>query len=355
MKWFNPQCEPFRISGFPFYEQDRVYRRMPLNTAEALPEAVYGLAEETAGGQIRFHAKLKDLAIQVSLAAKPAFFANIKSPHLAVTSKSAFDLYLSKDGKDYVFYNVAKGMNETDRFYTHKFVDFQEAEEVDVLLNFPLYGGVDKILIGVDDEAEISAPHYQFRTNKKIAIYGGSIEQGACASRPGMCFTNMLSRWLDTEFYDFGFNSSGKGEPEVAKAIAGVPDLSALIITMEGNCPDGAWLEEKLREFIKIFRKEYPVAPVIVMPFFFSGQDMLHPWWHSQREEKLTAQEKVVAERKTAGDENIYLFYKNDTLPQSVMDHSVWHEATVDGLHCTDLGYYWVAEKLAAFLKELGL
>ena len=355
MKWFNPQCAPFQISGFPFYAQEQVYRRMPLNTPAPLPDAVYGLADETAGGQIRFHAKLKDLAIQVSLASKPAFFADTKSPHLAVTSKSAFDLYLSKNGKDYVFYNVAKGMNETDRFYTHKFVDFQEAEEVDVLLNFPLYGGVDKILIGVDDAAEISAPHYQFRTNKKIAIYGGSIEQGACASRPGMCFTNLLSRWLDTEFYDLGFNSSGKLEAEVAQVIANIPDLSALIITAEGNCPDGAWIDEKLRVFLDIFRKEYPTIPVIVMPFFFSGQDTLHSWWHSQREEKLLAQQKVVADRKAAGDENIHLFYKEDALERTVCGHSVWHECTVDGLHCTDLGFYWVAKELAVFLKELGL
>ena len=78
MKWFNPQCAPFQISGFPFYQQEQVYRRMPLCTQGYIPDAVYGLADETAGGQIRFHGKLKKLTIQVSLAGKPLFFDNLK-------------------------------------------------------------------------------------------------------------------------------------------------------------------------------------------------------------------------------------------------------------------------------------
>ena len=132
MKWYNPQTEPFQISGFPFYKEDMVYRRMPLAGEGVLTEAVYRLADETAGGQIRFHAKLKTLSIQVSLASKPGFFAEVKSPHLSWTTRSSFDLYLSKDGKDYVFYGVAtKGVGPDEKFYTHKFLELDEEEEFD--------------------------------------------------------------------------------------------------------------------------------------------------------------------------------------------------------------------------------
>ncbi len=354
MKWFNPQCAPFQISGFPFYEKEQVYRRLPLGMEGILPDALCGLADETAGGQIRFHGKLKDIKIQVSLAAKPGFFEGVKAPHLTRTTKSAFDLYLSKDGKDYVFCSVAK-MQETDRFYTATLLDLQEPEELDVLLNFPLYGGVDKILIGVDDDAEISAPHYRFRNNKKIAIYGGSIQQGSSASRPGVCFSNLMSRWMDTEVYNLGFNSSGKAEPEVAQLISRIPDLSALVISVEGNCPDGPWLDEKLRGFLDIFREQYPTIPVIIMPFLTSGQDALHPWWGDQRKEFYRLQKQIVADRQAAGDKNIYLVPQDDFIPRELEGHSIWHECTVDGLHLTDLGYYWVIQGLVRFLKDLGL
>lgn len=357
MKWFNPQCAPFQISGFPFYQQEQVYRRMPLCTQGYIPDAVYGLADETAGGQIRFHGKLKKLTIQVSLAGKPLFFDNTNTaPHLASTNKKAFDLYLSKDGKEYTYCNVAKGMDESTSYYTHTFANWDEAKEFDFLLNFPLYGGVDKILIGVDEDAEISAPHYSFCTDKKIAIYGSSIQQGACASRPGMGLSNILSRWMNTEVYNLGFNSSGKAEPEMADVISQIPDLSALVISIEGNCPDGQWLDEKLRAFLEIFRKKYPQLPVIILPFIVSGQESLVDDQYNKRMQYRQIQKKIVDDRNAGGDGNIYLLLQDDATEREFCGHSVWHECTVDNLHYTDLGFYWVAKLLYKFLREeLGL
>lgn len=357
MKWFNPQCAPFKISGFPFYEQEQLYRRLPLNPGSQIPEAVYGLADETAGGQIRFHGKLKKLCLQVTLSGKPPFFDNVPTaPHLAGTNKRSFDLYLSKDGKEYIYCDVAKGSKEGDHYYTTTLFGLEEAEEFDFLLNFPLYGGVDRVLIGVDDEAEISAPHYQFKTDKKIAVYGSSIQQGACASRPGLGLCNILSRWMNTEFYNLGFNSSGKAEAEMAELISRIPDLSALVISIEGNCPDGVWLDEKLRAFLEIFRKQYPQLPIIILPFILSGCESLNPVAYAKRTSYRQIQEKIVADRNAAGDSNIYCVCQDDALEKEVCGNSVWHECTVDTVHYNDLGYYWVAQLLYRFLTEnLGL
>ena len=44
-------------------------------------------------------------------------------------------------------------------------------------------------------------------------IYGTSITQGGCASRPGMAYTNILSRRIDAPFINLGFSGSGRGEP----------------------------------------------------------------------------------------------------------------------------------------------
>lgn len=334
MKWFNPQCAPFEISGFPFYKQEQLYRRLPLNPGFDIPEAVYGLADETAGGQIRFHGKVKKLSLQVSLSGKPPFFDNVPTaPHLAGTNKRSFDLYLSKDGKEYIYCDVAKGSKEGDHYYTTTLFGSEEAAEFDFLLNFPLYGGVDRVLIGVDDEAEISAPHYQFKTDKKIAVYGSSIQQGACASRPGLGLCNILSRWMHTEFYNLGFNSSGKAEPEMAEVISRIPDLSALIISIEGNCPDGEWLDEKLRAFLEIFRKQYPTLPIIILPFIVSGSESLKPDAYAKRLEYRQIQQKIVADRNAAGDTNIYCVLQDDALEREVCGNAVWHECTVDTLH----------------------
>lgn len=352
MKWYNPQKEPFKISGFPFYETDGIYRRMPLNPSAPLPEAVYELANETSGGQIRFHAKFKKLSIQVSFASKPLFFST-KSPHLALTNRGAFDLYASINGGDYEYITTPTDFDHNDMYYEQVLIDAEEAVDIDALLNFPLYGAVDKILIGFDDDAVICAPQKQFADDRKIIFYGSSIEQGACASRPGMNETNILSRWLNREVYNFGFNSSGKGEAEVAEVISCIDNAAALIISIEGNCPDAVWLDEKLREFIRIYRQHHPDTAIIIMPFLVSAKERLIKEKYKVRADKIKVQQKIVADLSRAGDENIYLFMQDVCLEKEYEGHTVWHECFADGLHKTDFGYLATAKGLYKLLKTI--
>jgi len=358
MKWYNPQCEPFVISGFPFYKQDMVYRRMPLNPSRPLPDAVYRLADETAGGQIRFHAKLKTLRIQVYLSSKKLFYDKIRNPHIANITKFGFDFYASKDGGDYEYIGVAmqigfgRTYDENDGYYEHTFLEGTEEVEIDVLLNFPLYGAVDKVLIGVDDDAEISSPHKTLQDERNIVLYGGSIQQGACASRPGMCDSNILSRWLGHEVFNLGFNGSAKAEDEVAEVIAGIEQTAALVISTEGNCPDGKWIEEHLARFIDIYREKHPVTPIIIMPFPKKGVENLLAEKKALRDEKFNAQVKVVDSFKAKGDENIHLLIQNDYIEEEYDGHSVWHEFFSDGLHKTDVGFLSTAKGLYEVLKK---
>ncbi len=350
MQWFNPQSEPFKIYGFPFYEKEMTYRRLPLGLDEFLPEASYRLADETSGGQIRFRAKFKALTLQVSVNAKPGMYAHVSAPHTTGTTKQSFDLYVSKDGKDYIFCDVSKNMSKNPRFYERKLLDFEEAQEFDVLLNFPTYGGVDKVLIGLDDEAQVMPPLHKFKDDRKIAFYGGSIQQGSNAGRAGTTMANIIGRWLNREVYNFGFNSSAKAEPEIADVIADAKNVAALVISTEGNCPDSEWLDTKLREFIKIYRAKNPTCEIVIMPFLVSGRDTVIPNVYERRLRDREIQKKIVSDFKNSGDEHIHLFIQDDFLPKDA-----WHEVTIDGLHLNELGFYYASKGLYEFLTQLGL
>ena len=66
---------------------------------------------------------------------------------------------------------------------------------------------MSKLEIGVD-----SAAQFRFlpvRAEKPIVAYGTSIMQGACASRPGMAWSTILSRKLDYPLLNFGFSGNG--------------------------------------------------------------------------------------------------------------------------------------------------
>lgn len=58
--------------------------------------------------------------------------------------------------------------------------------------------------------------HFIPRINQKpIVVYGTSITQGACASRPGMAWTNIVQRHIECPMINMGFSGNGKLEDDV--------------------------------------------------------------------------------------------------------------------------------------------
>ena len=88
MKWHMPDSPPFRLSGFPWYEQEGVYRRLPSRPPWQLPDAVDRLANSTAGGQIAFRSDATQVAVRVELPS-PA-----DMNHMPDTGQCGFDLYI---------------------------------------------------------------------------------------------------------------------------------------------------------------------------------------------------------------------------------------------------------------------
>lgn len=65
-----------------------------------------------------------------------------------------------------------------------------------------------------------------------VVWYGTSILQGGVASRVGNAFTNMISRRLQQEIYNFGFSGNGKMEVGVYEHLA---KLDAALIIIDCN------------------------------------------------------------------------------------------------------------------------
>lgn len=73
-------------------------------------------------------------------------------------------------------------------------------------LHLPLYNGVADLRIGFDSDhgasslqQDTSAAAAATAAKAPVVWYGTSIAQGGVASRPGMAFTNIISRNLDRE------------------------------------------------------------------------------------------------------------------------------------------------------------
>ncbi len=68
------------------------------------------------------------------------------------------------------------------------------------------------------------------RTEKPVVVYGTSIAHGACSSRPGMAWANIVRRNLDMPLVNLGFSGNGRLEPELVDL---VNELDAAVYVLD--------------------------------------------------------------------------------------------------------------------------
>ena len=334
--WVDVQGKPFDLVGFEWFEKDSVYRRLPVNPDWELTKAVDGLANHTAGGQVRFSTNSKKILVKVEIAGRSNMY------HMPATGQSGFDLYVRDFGVQR-YYKTTRFPHDSIK-YQYELYDSEESKFHDFTINFPLYNGVKSLQIGIEQESVIQAPP-AFTFAGKIVIYGTSITQGGCVSRPGMVYSNILSRKLDAQFVNLGFSGSGKGEPALAHLINQISDVSFIILDYEANA--GETLRKTLAPFIDILRERHPETPILIMSKIryarhFDGSPTFKPFI-----ELRNFQKNLVDERVNAGDSNIYFLDGSKVLGDD------YYECAVDGVHPSDLGSVRIANALLAVIRNI--
>ncbi len=350
--WFDPRKSPFVISGLAFLSENEDFYRFPKNTDAALPIEVIKRGMGPSGAQIRFSALTARVSIRVKLSAPPCNGCNTST-----LCASGFDLYASEGDGKYVMCG-ATDFDTSRADYESTLLELNSPKKLDFILNFPLRDRVESIYVGLDKGAlPLSPPAY--RTDGRIVVYGGSIMQGYCASRPGMTMTNILSRRLNQEVINFGVSGNGKCEREVAYAVAKVDRTSLLIISAEGNCPTPKYITEHLTDFISAYREIYPCVPIAVMGYMKTGDELINDGARDSRLAKKKSMTDVVDRFRERGDENIYYFDGEDFTEGEYdyvfLGHSAALECTVDTVHKSDLGFWLMSNGVIRKIKEFGL
>jgi len=321
---------PFKIFGLPLAEGERVYCRLPQHTQKNLSESVQYLSWHTAGGRVRFMTDSPFISIKAEIA------SGGDMPHMPRSGSSGFDIYSgSKENKRYVASFMPQyGITSFEGIAYASEKIFQEWT-----INFPLYNGVKKLFIGLQQDS-ILEKAYEYSIEKPIVFYGSSITQGGCASRPGNSYPNIISRWLDADIYNLGFSGSAKGEPEMAHYIAGL-DMSAFIMDYDHNAPDVECLASTHESFFKIIREAQPLLPVIIIS---------KPDFDKEAENNKKRRGIIYNTYKNAfssGDQNVYFINGEILFGKENRD-----SCTVDGCHPNDLGFMRMAEGIYPVLKQ---
>ena len=131
---------------------------------------------------------------------------------------------------------------------------------------------------------------------RSIRIASTSITQGGCASRPGSCYTNILSRRL-MPFINLGFSGSGKGEADVARVVALIKKPALLVLDYEANCGGHDLFQKTLPAFISILRDAHAKVPILIISKNRFAQEAMDFESDSLNHEKICRKQCKVMQR----------------------------------------------------------
>jgi hypothetical protein len=337
----NAQLTYYDADQFPLFgkiseQTETRYERLPAFLKTVSRPPLWDLGKNTAGLYLRFASN------STSIGLKWILTENRYMNHMTPTGIKGFDLYCLQNDK-WEFVNSARP-NSNNKNNSATIISNMTGDEKEFLIYFPLYDGVKSLQIGIDSAATILQPQIQLpKAEKPVICYGTSILQGGCASRPGMAHTNILSRWFNREFINLGFSGNGQLDYEIAEIIAG-HDASLIILDFMPNV-SVEQIEQKMTEFYTIIRKKSPQIPILFIenPVFSHGK--FDNYMRNTVVAKNEALRKVFSTLLISGEKNIELI-------SSVGMIGMDGEATVDGIHFTDLGFIRDAEYLYPYIQK---
>lgn len=316
---------PFRIYGL--LSDENGFARMPAETAEKVNESVAALFRNTAGGRVRFRTNSPKIAIRAKM-------ANIgKMPHFPITGTAGFDLYENTTYRGTFIppYDIQDG-------YESMLV-LPSVKERELMIHFPLYSNVLSLEIGLCQGASL-LPGADYAEVLPIVYYGSSITQGGCASRPGNCYENVISRSLNRDHINLGFSGGARGEEAIADYIAGL-EMSALVYDYDHNAIDTDHLQNTHQKMFRTIRSRKPLLPIVMVsrPQPNPGEDD-----YNRRSIIMATYQNALG----AGDKNVYFIDGSSMLHQFGGD-----SGTVDACHPNDLGFMCMAKSIGTILEKI--
>jgi len=332
LKWTD--VKKLGIEGRGWKNDSLYFSRLPANAEGHVPASVWGLSKQTAGFYVHF------ITDANSIKAKWGLTNEILSDwENEANAISGLDLYVKMEDNTWHWLAIGKPLKIEN---ISILVEGMPEGRREYLLYLPLFNGIKYLEIGVPKENlfEKATPF----TGKPIVFYGTSITQGEFASRSGMCSTAILNRRLNREIINLGFNGSGKMEPEVAEFLSEL-DPAIYFIDCIPNLV-ASEVAGRVDSFIRILRKSHPETPIVLSEGITYNDAFLVKSRQLRNAECRKALRKAYENLLNSGFRNLYYQIGEGQLGSD-------GEATVDGVHPTDLGFMRQADALELTIKSI--
>lgn len=341
-KWVNPMN-----AGIPVVQNqgwtDEIsgtYQRLPHHAKEKVRTPLWNLSLNSSGLALYFTTDAPSITVRYTVTGPHAM------PHMPATGVTGVDLYrIAPDGETHEFCFSDYYFGDTITYY-YKNLHPTNYDGVapEYRLNLPLYNTVTNLEIGIPDDCTID--FLPKRTDKPIVIYGTSIAHGACSSRPGMAWVNIVRRNLnDYPVINLGFSGNGRLEPELIELLNEI-DASVYVLDCLPNLPGRSADEifNLVTSAVNDIRAKSS-APILLVEHAGYSNAQTNPSQLKLYTEVNENQRRAFDALQEAGTPNLY-YLTHDELGYTP-------DSWVDYVHPSDLGAQQQADVVTQKLKSI--
>ncbi|MBQ8442908.1 MAG: SGNH/GDSL hydrolase family protein [Bacteroides sp.] len=340
MQWKNPMNEPFHVVRGQAWQNELkgTYYRMPDRAEKTIRKAVWDLSRHSAGMSIAFRSDAPQIKIRYQVS------GSFSMPHMPSTGVSGVDMYATDINGERLWCSARYAFRDTVTYTYNKLSYGQSASkgfEYEVYL--PLYNDVKWLEVGVPEGHTLQfLPASQ---EKPIVLYGTSIAQGACASRPGMAFGNIIGRKLEHPVVNLGFSGNGQMEPEVFDLLA---EIDAQMFILD-NMPNmgGDRLPKIYERTIKGVHKlrKKSKAPILLVEHYSNSHNGTSIEEERSYKKNNLELRKAYRTLKKEGVQNLHFLSEEEL--------GLTQDCSVEGWHPNDLGMQVYADAYVPKIKEI--
>lgn len=328
MKKYTCFDEPIKMFGIPFFDENKKFERVPEQLRTKISDLEF-LGRRCPGARIGFRTDAEEFTVRISL---KTLSVDIGMSIYACQSA----IVMVGDRQNSVFSALINPMDYDTKVFEKTVKKSSNMEEVTIWLL--RNEEIDNIEIIMPDNVRVEEPTpYKYG---KALYYGSSITEGGCCCNVTNGYNALLSRWLDLDYYNFGFSGSAKGEPEMADYINTI-DMSIFIMDYDHNATDVEHLRNTHEPFFKRIREANPNLPILIL----SKPDIDYTEDGKERREVI---KNTYNNAVNAGDKNVY-FIDGETF----FGKRDRHLCTIDRIHPNDLGFYRMASAILPTMKKI--
>lgn len=315
--------------------------RLPERLQAAVREPVWHLGRNSAGNYVDFQTESDTIYVRYKVSGAHSM------PHMPAIGVSGVDLYYRHEPEG--DWSWAFGSYSFKDTIQYRFTNVGKANTGIYRLYLPLYNTLEWIEIAGNGTHKMN--FISQGEAKPIVVYGTSITQGACATRPGLAWTNIVGRALPNPIVNLGFSGNGRLEEPILELMKQeeaavfildcIPNLS---LTAELSSTQ---LAERITLAVKSIRQKHPHVP-IVLAAHSSAHTPGFMNVHTQRE---------YAESSSVAEATYHKLTQEEGLKNlhwvSERDFDLDIESTVDYAHPNDIGMMKIAHAYLALLNKL--